>query len=171
MKAADLEMPTTRLRLKAGTAQLLDAAVHDRRRLERLLGAAVPQDWPPAENLGFLRSVHEAVLRDPDLAGWGPWLMVLAEEPALVGDVGFKGKPDAEGVVEIGYGVVPAYQRRGLATEAVVGLIAWAFSHGVRAVIAETEESNAASGRVLRKAGLRQVGQIDRMLNWRVEKD
>lgn len=166
-----LEILTPRLALKAGTIGLLEAAVNDRHRLEQLLGAAVPDDWPPADNIDFLHAVVDALGRDRSLAVWGPWLVVARAERTLVGDAGFKGRPTAAGTVEIGYGIVPAYRQRGYATEAVRGLTSWAFAQGARAVTAETEDANIASRRVLEKAGLRQVGRRGRMLNWRVEKD
>ena len=43
---------------------------------------------------------------------------------------GFKGESlPGEAMAEIGYSVMPAYQRLGFASEAVAGLIGWAFSH------------------------------------------
>ena len=46
----------------------------------------------------------------------------------LVGNGGFKGPPSASGVVEIGYSILPAFQRRGFATEAARCLMAAAFA-------------------------------------------
>lgn len=171
MATADLEIVTPRLRLKAGTVGLLEAAINDHPRLEPLLGVAVPDIWPPADNLDFLHAVLDALRRDASLLGWGPWLVVCRAERTLVGDAGFKGRPGADGQVEIGYGIVPAYWKRGYATEAVRGLIGWAFEQGVRAVTAETEDTNVASQRVLEKNGLRQIRREGSMLNWRVERD
>jgi len=41
------------------------------------------------------------------------WLMVLKENPSGIGMLGFKGIPDQDGQVEIGYGIDPAYQNQG----------------------------------------------------------
>lgn len=171
MPTSHLEIVTPRLLLKAGTVVLLEAAINDPRRLEGLLGAVVPDDWPPADNLDFLHAVLDALRRDGSLLGWGPWLVVCRAERKLVGDAGFKGRPGAEGAIEIGYGIVPAHWKRGYATEAVRGLIGWAFEQGARAVTAETEDTNVASQRVLEKNGLRQIRRKGSMLNWRVERD
>ena len=170
MATSDLEIVTARLLLEAVTIGMLEAAINDRRRLERLLGATVPDDWPPADNLDFLQAVLDALRGDARQAGWGPWLVLCPAERTLVGDAGFKGRP-AAGVVEIGYGIVPAYRKRGYATEAVRGLIGWAFEHGARTITAQTEDSNVASHRVLEKAGLGQIRRDGRMLNWRAERD
>jgi RimJ/RimL family protein N-acetyltransferase len=66
--------------------------------------------------------------------------------------VGYKGPP-VSGVVEIGYSVVPSWQRRGLATEACRRLIESAWERGASAVTAHTFAHLAASLGVLRKLG------------------
>jgi RimJ/RimL family protein N-acetyltransferase len=60
--------------------------------------------------------------------------------------------------VEIGYGIVPSRQGRGLATEALLTMLtmAWADPR-VTAVVAGTDPGNAASQRVLEKAGFRRT--------------
>jgi RimJ/RimL family protein N-acetyltransferase len=76
----------------------------------------------------------------------------------LVGSGGFKGRPDPDGSVEIGYSMVEEFQGRGYATEAVRALAAWAFAHpGVSQVVAETMPGNTGSLRVLEKIGFRPV--------------
>ena len=64
-----------------------------------------------------------------------------------------------DGVVEIGYSVVPDARGQGHATEIVQALVAHAFeSPTVRLVIARTHESNAASSSVLSRCGFQLVG-------------
>ncbi len=71
----------------------------------------------------------------------------------IVGSGGFKTEP-RDRRIEIGYGVAPAVRRRGYATQAVRLLVEEAFcSNGIDEVVAETASSNAASKRVLEKAG------------------
>jgi RimJ/RimL family protein N-acetyltransferase len=56
--------------------------------------------------------------------------------------------------VELGYGIVPSRQGRGYATEAVAAMVAVAWADPVvEAVVATTGTGNAASRRVLEKAG------------------
>jgi RimJ/RimL family protein N-acetyltransferase len=82
----------------------------------------------------------------------------IGGNPLLAGVSGFKGPPRG-GVVEIGYGVVAEFQRRGLATEAVAGLVRWAQAHpGVQMVAAHTLPELTASIRVLEKNGFMQRG-------------
>lgn len=96
----------------------------------------------------------EELKRDPSVKGWGVWFVLLRETGQVIGDIGFKGKPDAQKTVEVGYGIIPAAQNQGFATEAVRALLEWAFSTGqVERVTAECLRDNVASIRVLEKLG------------------
>jgi RimJ/RimL family protein N-acetyltransferase len=62
--------------------------------------------------------------------------------------------PPWEDMVEIRYGVAPAYWGRGIARSAAEAVMQWAVAErGVRRFIAETELANARSGSVLKKMG------------------
>ena len=153
---------TRRLDLRAATIELLLAAVAGPGALARALAALVPATWPPlyldTRALEFCRARLE---RAP---GEGPWwlyfvLLRCADgAPVLVGTAGFKGPP-ADGMVEVGYGIVAEHQRQGFAAEAVGGLLDHAFAApGVRRVIAETYPELAPSIGVLAKHGFRRIG-------------
>ena len=123
-------------------------------RLAQELSVEVPTDWPPeyhnADRLRFTRSA----LEDRRGAGW--WLHYIvvthAPRPTLAGVAGYKGPP-VDGSVEIGYSIVPSWQRRGLATEAVRMLVAMAWDRGVEVVHAHTLPHLVPSIGVLRKLG------------------
>jgi ribosomal protein S18 acetylase RimI-like enzyme len=107
---------------------------------------------------------------DPAEAPWRqPWLVL--HEDLVVGTVGFKAAPD-QGRVEVGYGLVPSVRGRGLATEAVRGLIAAAAERGVTEVVAETLVDNWASRRVLEKLGFVRTGgytsEEGELITWRL---
>ena len=56
------------------------------------------------------------VLADPSVNPWLVRLAVLRETGEIVGLVNFHAPPDSDGMVEIGYRVIPAFRRRGYAT-------------------------------------------------------
>ena len=61
--------------------------------------------------------------------------------------------------MEIGYALLAEFQKHGYATEAVVGLLAWAFRHPeIMKVQAQTLPDLSASIRVLDRAGFDFVG-------------
>ena len=121
-------LTTSRLQLVPATPALVDLELAHQDRLAEELNVDVPSDWPPehhdAETLRFTRKA----LEHRNAAGW--WLHYVLHTEAtrrtLVGIAGYKGPP-SEGVVEIGYSIVPSWRRRGLATEACGALIeaAW----------------------------------------------
>nr|ARK09115.1 GCN5 family acetyltransferase [Fibrella sp. ES10-3-2-2] len=78
------------------------------------------------------------------------WVALDRNLNQFVADMKFKGAPDDEQTVEIGYGTYPAFQRRGYMTEIVGSMTAWALAQpGVDRVTAETTLTNAASQAVL----------------------
>lgn len=82
------------------------------------------------------------------------WIIVEKSTNTVAGDIGFKRKADENGYIEIGYSTQPKYRIQGYMTEAIGALIKWAFTHEeVKAVIAETLETNIASIKVLRNNG------------------
>lgn len=86
---------------------------------------------------------------------FGPHQMVHRETGLVIGALGFRAPPDGDGALNLGYGLVPEFEGRGLMTEAVRALLAAAFVHpSVRRVVAATTPDHAASRRVMEKAGL-----------------
>ena len=108
-----------------------------------------------------LEHFRDAITADPASARWGPRLIVVDTPRTLVGWGGFKGPPgDADGTVEIGYAIAPAWEGRGVATAAVRELLreAWAAPE-VRRVAAHTLPEPGASVRVLEKNGFARDGE------------
>jgi len=79
----------------------------------------------------------------------------------VVGSCGFKGPPDADGVVEIAYALAPEHRGRGYAREAACALTDYALgAGGARCVRAHTRTDNAASVRVLVACGFTFLGEV-----------
>jgi RimJ/RimL family protein N-acetyltransferase len=98
----------------------------------------------------------------------------MVAEGEAVGLCSYKAPPDAEGDVEIGYGVAPERRRLGHATRAVSLIVEEAKrDERVRAVRAETALANLASQRVLEANGFVQTGRgMDdegQTIVWRLE--
>lgn len=155
---------TERLQLVPATAEQVQAALDGPDALATALGAEVPPTWPPE----FLdRAAFEFTLErlkeDPGQADWWLHFVVLTDGAAgrlLIGSAGYKGPPSADGVVEVGYGIVRDQRRRGFASEAVRGLLGRAFDQPVvRTVIAETLPELVGSIGVLNKCGFRLIGE------------
>lgn len=78
----------------------------------------------------------------------------------VIGSAGFKGPPDDTGTAEVAYAIVPAFEGKGYATEALGELVGFAFNdERVRKLCAHTLPVQNASGRVLSKNGFTPVGE------------
>jgi len=130
--------------------------------LTQALGVEVPETWPPPlYDQDAIQYTLRGLEAHPADADWGFYYLARRDgaHSLLVGAGGFKGAPDAEGTVEVGYSVLPEHQRQGYATEAVGGWVRFAFeSERVARVIAHTLASLGPSIRVLERTGFRYAG-------------
>lgn len=88
------------------------------------------------------------------------WLVIFKVDRVAIGSAVFKNAPDANGEVEIGYGLGEGYRRYGYMTETVKALCGWALGRsGIKHVIAETDPDGFASQRVLRRCGFKEYSR------------
>ena len=157
---------TPQLELTAADAAQLRAELEGREAFAAALGARVPENWPPElygeQGTAAARWVLDRMGEAPDERRFFQYYFLTIDgdgERTLVGVGGFKGPPVA-GTVELGYEVLPQYRRRGYATEATAGMVAFAFGQdGVQTVSAQTLPHLAASIGVLQRCGFRLVGE------------
>jgi len=154
---------TERLELIPATPDLIRAALEDEHALAQALKVSVPATWPPEYlDSPALEFVRNRLAEEPSQSGWWLYFVVVREaalDRTLIGSAGYKGRPSADGTIEVGYGTVRDRHRQGYASEAVLGLLARAFAVPVVVrVIAETYPELAGSIGVLRKCGFRLIG-------------
>jgi RimJ/RimL family protein N-acetyltransferase len=111
------------------------------------------------------------IINKPELRFWlTPWVIILKNERAFAGSICFKGAPDLNGTVEVGYDVDELYWNNGIATEALMGMIAHTQKLGrVRYIKAETEWDNLPSQAVLRKCGMARYKYGQGSIWWRIK--
>jgi RimJ/RimL family protein N-acetyltransferase len=149
---------TKRLRLVVITPELMSMEPSV---LRHLLHVDVPASWPP-ENwephvFDFMKQQRQSA---PQTARWNRYVIDQTETPVLVGTVG--GFPRTRTEAEIGYSILPPWQRRGLATESVRALLEEIFRDSSRqSVSAQTYPNLRASMRVLEKCGFQHAGEGD----------
>jgi len=153
---------TPRLRLVPVSIGTIEAALTGPQALAAGLGVTVPPTWPPdLLDRPALEFTRARLVEQPDADGWWFYFVLLPEpaETTLIGVAGYKGPPDPEGCVEVGYGIVADRRRRGYATEATRALVERAFTiPSVEAVVAETLPDLVPSIGVLAKLGFRLTG-------------
>lgn len=159
-------MKTGRLELRPLAAAAAAALLSDRPTAARLIGASIPSTWPQDDLLDVLPMQAAA---SPTDERFGIWLIIERATNAIVGDIGFLGPPH-DGIVELGFSVVPEQRRRGFATDATRTLVGWALREpGVLGVIARSDIDNVASMRVLEAAGFTRTGEAGGRILWRLD--
>lgn len=158
-------LKSERLTLVASTLEHIRTELESPGKLADLLGAEVSTAWPTGEYdrdaMEFFRARFEEGGEAAE--GWYGWYALREADAeshrALVGAGGYFGPADPEGTIEIGYSVLPAWQRRGYASEIVRLLAAHAFTFvSTRRVIAHTTAANPVSIAVLRRCGFEPAG-------------
>ena len=100
------------------------------------------------------------VIADPSINKWFVRWIVLRETKEIIGSTSFHGAPNGDGMVEIGLGIEPDFQRKGYAKEALMGMWSWAFSHPeVRVLRYTVSPDNAPSIALVKSCGFRYLGQ------------
>ncbi|MBI3715352.1 MAG: GNAT family N-acetyltransferase [Betaproteobacteria bacterium] len=157
-------LSTSRLTLVGVNGALLRADLQGAATLAAALRHPVSPAWPPQyydeDAIRYSLAALEHMAED---CLWRMYYIVLTgssgQPPELIGTCGYKGPPDNQGEVEIGYGIVAPHQGRGYASETAQALTACAYRAGARSVAAETLPELGASRRVLEKCGFVFIGQ------------
>jgi [ribosomal protein S5]-alanine N-acetyltransferase len=158
---------TPRLDLIAVTPESLHVqqrnSRHMRAELAASIGASVPDEWPHEH---WEPHVFEYLLKlfveTPEAIGWCRYLALRdmsSGSRTIIGSFG-SGLPKAEtGEAEIGYGILPNWQRQGFAPEAVTAMLPWLQTRRqIRAFVAQTFPDLRGSIRVLKKCGFEPAG-------------
>lgn len=127
-------------------------------------------DYPTEGDLVIARLIADnPVVPVAGTKQYVPYKIILNASGQVIGGCGFLGPPDATGSVEIGYGLVPSQRGKGIATEAVDGLIAEAWRDtAVEVVFALTDQDNEPSQGVLRRLGFQQVASEGEETRWEI---
>lgn len=97
-------------------------------------------------------------LRNYEVRGYGMFALLDHQSSEVIGFCGLV-HPGGQPETEIKYALKRHFWGKGLATEAVTALLAWAADRlGIDRIIATVDPENTASQRVLLKAGMRAAG-------------
>ena len=97
---------------------------------------------------------------EPQLNKWFVRWMVLKQSREIIGSTSFHGAPNENGMIEIGLGVNPKFQRQGFAFEALAGMWSWVCAQeGVEVLRYTVSATNEPSIALIRKFGFHHRGQ------------
>ncbi|MFC4942168.1 GNAT family N-acetyltransferase [Pseudonocardia sp. GCM10023141] len=152
-----LLLETTRVTLRRfrPTDAVAFAAYRSRPEVARYQSWTAPVSLPAA-----VTTVARFVDADPEEPGWFQYAIALRSTDELVGDIGIDLHENGM-QAQLGFTLAPAFQGRGLATEAVGGLLDVLFDErGLHRVSAECDARNHPSARLLRRLGFREEGLL-----------
>lgn len=170
-----MTIQTDNLILAAHLPRYLRALIHSKEEFENIAGLRVAdgiRDQLLSASGEFMARVEAAKQSDP----WQFGFAIIHEiDNVLIGTCGFSGPPDSNGVVEIAYGIAPAYQSRGYAAEAAMALIEFAQKDPrVTTICAHTLAETNASTRILEKCGFKKTADAvdpeNNLAVWRWER-
>ena len=93
---------------------------------------------------------------------WIIWAIENDETHQVIGTISIWNFDGEQHKAELGYGLIPAAQGRGLMQEALTCVIDYGFSAtGLEALEAYTEENHVKSCQLLKRAGFREAGRVD----------
>ena len=110
----------------------------------------------PAEVTATLRGITAGLAETDER----PLAWLIADGEEVVGMTSFT-KREADGRYEIGYGIAPAHEGRGVMTAAIAALLPILRAGGHRGLTAATSVDNPGSQRVLEKNGFVSTGTRD----------
>ncbi len=164
---------TSKFRLLSMEFEHLEAIIAGQNRLQEILNVTVPANWPikPEAFAALLNTKEECELRI--IHGWWFFFIFDRVRRDLVGATGFRGFPDSDGRIEVGYELTPAFSREMVDEEILKSLIGFAFTRpSVQSVILRSAGSlNKEYVRVLRNIGMTKYLSRKAEIEWRVSRD
>jgi RimJ/RimL family protein N-acetyltransferase len=111
-------------------------------------------DYTLERGAAFVAAMQGAA---PGVPGeWFQFALEAQSDHTLVGDLAFKVDRDEPREAEVGFTLAPAQQGKGYATEALTGLLGYAFdTFGLHRVIAVTDALNGPAAALLERVGMR----------------
>ena len=119
---------TKRLVLIPYTREIATEILGGRYQLLYDLGISLGTGWPDAAELETVPKILKNLERVNEPSGFESWMIIVRPEMKIIGSTGFKGVPNEEGSIDIGYGIISQEQKKGYAIEAVTALANWALA-------------------------------------------
>jgi len=153
-------LKSERLDLVLVNRVMVDLFFEGRDKLAKHLKVQVPETFPVFPESMTYWNMPDVPSFDV-LGRWGQRLLIHRKDKTVVGDMGFKSIPDAQGHIEFGYAIIPEYRKQGLASEGARTLVEFAFSHAeVKVLQAHTLKEGHESIGVLKKLGFNLVKEL-----------
>jgi RimJ/RimL family protein N-acetyltransferase len=133
------------------------------------LGITLNEKWPLSDTIDILYFLKDILKDDTEseTEAFGLWMIIRKKDMAIIGDIGFKGKPNSKFEVEIGFGIIDDEQKNGYGYESVSALLKWILQKdNVKLVKANCLLDNKASIKLLKKCGMKELKRDNSLIYW-----
>ena len=135
-------------------------------------GYRLGDGWPDEDAIETLPKIIKNLELVGEPTGFESWMIVKKDGNAIIGDAGFKGRPNELGEVDIGYSIIMRERKKGFGVEAAKGFVKWAFSQAeVKAITARCLIDNADSVRILGKLNFEEKSRDEEMIYWSLTRE
>ncbi|MDF9558550.1 GNAT family N-acetyltransferase [Bacillus tropicus] len=160
------ELHTNRLIMTTFTHEMIEMLLIDKDAFSEEFSFNIHSEWPLPEYKQFFPYKINRFKETPIENKW-EGLIIHKETNTIIGDMGFKGSPDEEGAINIGYSIVPDQRGKGYASEMGKALVQWGLSQpDVKKIVATCSPDNHPSIKVLQKIGLQFTEDKKGKLYW-----
>jgi [ribosomal protein S5]-alanine N-acetyltransferase len=131
------------------------------------LGVNLNGKWPLQDTFDILHFIKDKMKKNDEVNGFDIWMIVRKEGMTVIGDAGFKGEPNENGEIEIGFGLIGDEQQKGYGYEVVSSLIKWASQKNkVKVIKADCLIDNIGSSKLLKKCGMLEIKRDNELIFW-----
>ena len=130
-------------------------------------GIKANMEWPTKDTMDILPIINKSFEKDKIPSGFEFWMIIKSDNMQVIGDIGFHGKPDKKGVVEVGFGLVAQERGKGFGFEALKYIMNWLTSqNSVKVIKADCLIINKPSARILEKVGMKEIKRDNDLIYW-----
>ncbi|WP_205500577.1 GNAT family N-acetyltransferase [Rufibacter psychrotolerans] len=163
---------TPRLLLLPFTKEICTGVLGGNHEALARIGISPSEGWPDEETLDTLPRIMKNLELVEEPTGFESWMIVKQAGRVLIGDAGFKGRPNAAGEIDLGYGIIASEQNKGYGLEAAQGLVNWArLRPEVKTITARCALDNIGSARILEKMDFQEITRDQEMIYWVLPKE
>lgn len=132
------------------------------------LGIKLDKNWPTKDTMDILPIINNSLEKDKLPSGFETWMIINKSNMLVIGDIGFHGKPNEKGEVEVGYGLVEQERGKGFGFEALSAIMNWLDSQESAKIIkADCLIDNKPSARILEKVGMKETHRDNELIYWK----
>ncbi|PUA39092.1 N-acetyltransferase [Paenibacillus elgii] len=136
------------------------------------MGLNKGEGWPDEDAIETFPKILRNLELVKEPTGFESWIIVKKDRMTIIGDAGFKGRPNSAGEVDIGYAIIEHERKKGYGIEAAQSLVDWAFSNPeVKTITAKSLLNNIGSARILAKMKFKEICRDEEMIHWLLQNE